>query len=273
MDYQQSKKQGFIHPELVSKIELLKKECKKEGIPIKLSEGYRTMKEQDDLYAQGRTKPGYVVTNAKGSTYSSQHQWGIAVDFYLDFDVDGDGDKKDDAFNDSNSDFSKVGSIAESIGLGWGGVWTRLKDKPHLYLNDWGSTTTNLKKLYFCPENFMTKWVDENKFKKGDIYILSATKVEIFELQKIIGAKQDGIPGPETLSKTITLAKGSRGFSVNWLQRFLNYHISANLTVDGIFGSNTKNAVIKYQALGELTVKDGVLDAGKNTWRKILGLI
>lgn len=40
--------------------------------------GYRSVEEQDRLYAQGRTKPGKAVTNAPG-LYSC-HNYGIAVD-------------------------------------------------------------------------------------------------------------------------------------------------------------------------------------------------
>ena len=52
--------------------------CKAEGINVAISETLRTAAEQDALYAKGRTKPGNIVTNAKGSSYRSQHQWGIA---------------------------------------------------------------------------------------------------------------------------------------------------------------------------------------------------
>ena len=123
-----------LHPRLQTKAALLKEECKKQGISILFSECLRTKAEQDALYAQGRTAPGNIVTNAKGSTYSSQHQWGIAIDFYINMDVDGDGDKKDDAFNNSTGLFEQVGAIAKSVGLGWGGDWTSIKDRPHLYL-------------------------------------------------------------------------------------------------------------------------------------------
>ena len=105
-----------LHPLLQIKAAQLKEACQKQGISIQFSECLRTTQEQDALYAQGRTTPGSIVTNAKGSTYSSQHQWGIAIDFYLDMDINGDGNKKDDAFNNSTSLFDRVGAIAKSIG-------------------------------------------------------------------------------------------------------------------------------------------------------------
>ena len=46
----------------------------------------RTFAEQDVLYAQGRSKPGKVVTNAKGG--QSYHNYGLAIDIVLLIDKD-----------------------------------------------------------------------------------------------------------------------------------------------------------------------------------------
>lgn len=142
--------QTKLHPTLQTKINKLKTECEKKGLKIGIGECVRTVKEQDDLYAQGRTKPGAKVTNAKGSTYSSMHQWGVAFDFYRN---DGKG-----AFVDTDGFFTKVGKIGQSIGLEWGGSWKSPVDKPHFQLPDWGSTATKLKTQYKTPENFMKTW-------------------------------------------------------------------------------------------------------------------
>ena len=48
------------------------------GINIKIISGLRTYEEQDALYAQGRTTPGNIVTNARGG--HSNHNFGIAFD-------------------------------------------------------------------------------------------------------------------------------------------------------------------------------------------------
>lgn len=152
-----------LHPTLQTKIDQLISECKKQGISIGIGECLRTVAEQDALYAQGRTKPGNIVTNAKGSTYSSMHIWGVAFDFYLTMDVDGDGKTSDDAFNNSTGLFNKVGKIGKSIGLEWGGDWTSIKDYPHFQLPDWGSTTTALKNKYKTPEAFRKTWASMPK--------------------------------------------------------------------------------------------------------------
>jgi peptidoglycan L-alanyl-D-glutamate endopeptidase CwlK len=59
------------------------------NMAIRIVQGLRTIDEQNALYAQGRTKPGNKVTNAKGG--SSYHNYGLAVDFALLYDKDGNG--------------------------------------------------------------------------------------------------------------------------------------------------------------------------------------
>lgn len=271
-----------LHPRLQAKAALLKEQCKKQGISILFSECLRTRAEQDALYAQGRTVPGNIITNAKGSTYSSQHQWGIAIDFYLDMDVNGDGNKKDDAFNNSTQLFERVGSIAKSIGLGWGGDWTSIKDRPHLYLPDWGSTTTKLKQLYGSPEKFMQTWKDGKTTAtavQGTNHV-SATGYErthfIMDVQSCTGSKVDGKVGPETIGNTITVSasKNRKHPVVVPLQKRLNalgYDCGA---VDGIAGQKFTAAVNVYQekVLGYKNL-DGEITARKKMWKSLLGMV
>ena len=144
---------SLCHPELQQKAEKLISACRGQGLLIGIGECFRTVAEQDALYAKGRTAPGSIVTNAKGSSYSSHHQWGTAFDIYRN---DGTG-----AYNDNDGFFAKVGAIGVKIGLEWGGNWTSPVDKQHFQLPYWGSTTTMLKNLYGTPEEFKKTWSDE----------------------------------------------------------------------------------------------------------------
>lgn len=265
-----------LHPRLQVLIEELKEKCSAQGITIGISECLRTVAEQDALYAQGRTIAGSIVTNAKGSTYSSQHQWGIAVDFYLDMDVDGDGQKADDAFNNATGLFERVGAIAVSIGLGWGGTWKSIKDRPHLYLPDWGSTTSELKKEYGTPEYFMATWsnggiaIDAAKEKTG----YERTQF-IMDVQKATGSKVDGKAGQETLKNTITVSatKNRKHKVVKAIQKRLNALGYDCGKVDGIAGAKFTAAVNRYQkeVLGYKN-PDGEMTAGKKMWKSLLGM-
>jgi peptidoglycan L-alanyl-D-glutamate endopeptidase CwlK len=52
--------------------------CRKRGIEPLIYCTYRSSEEQNELFAQGRTKPGRIVTNARGGL--SWHQWRRAID-------------------------------------------------------------------------------------------------------------------------------------------------------------------------------------------------
>lgn len=58
-----------LHPWMQYKIYLLKKECKKQGLQLGIGECFRSVKEQEDLYAKGRSTPGKIVTNARGKFF------------------------------------------------------------------------------------------------------------------------------------------------------------------------------------------------------------
>lgn len=153
----------MCHPQLQLLANKLITECKKQGLIVKLGECFRSVAEQDTLYAQGRTTKGSIVTNASGTSYSSMHQWGVAFDVIRN---DGKG-----AYNDSDNWFSKVAKIGKSLGLEWGGDWTSPVDKPHFQLPQWGSTPTKLKKLYGNVNNFKKTWNKEEKVVKQNIRI------------------------------------------------------------------------------------------------------
>lgn len=179
-----------LHPELQIKLALLQSECKKHGIIIGIGECLRTKTEQDDLYAKGRTKPGKIVTNAKGNTYSSMHQWGVAADIYLKMDVDGDGLTADDAFNNATGLFNKVGKIGQSIGLEWGGSWKSIKDLPHFQLPQFGSTPAKLKAIYGTPDAFMKSAAWTSTSGKKDASVANAEQTNSDKAAKRIEPAQ-----------------------------------------------------------------------------------
>jgi peptidoglycan L-alanyl-D-glutamate endopeptidase CwlK len=111
----------------------------------------RTFKEQDDLFAKGRTAPGSIVTNARAGL--SYHNYGLAVDIALIIDNDGDGkfesaswDTKTDFDKDKKSDWMEVVTIFKQYGWTWGGDW-RFKDAPH-FEKPMGYSVRQLLELY-----------------------------------------------------------------------------------------------------------------------------
>jgi peptidoglycan L-alanyl-D-glutamate endopeptidase CwlK len=114
-----------IHPALASAVRATVADLARRGIVVEVVQGLRTYKEQDDLYAKGRTTPGPIVTQARGG--QSNHNFGLAVDL-----CPFTNDKPD--WNAPMSVWAAIGAAAEAHGLEWGGQWKKFLDKPHVQL-------------------------------------------------------------------------------------------------------------------------------------------
>lgn len=112
-----------VHPTLKAKVRQILDAMTSLGFPMLVTDGFRTVAEQQALYAKGRTVPGKRVTNADGVTHLSNHQSGRAVDCC--FLVDGKA-SWDDALP-----WALYGAMARTLGLSWGGDWST-PDRPHV---------------------------------------------------------------------------------------------------------------------------------------------
>ena len=128
-----------------------------------------------------------------------------------------------------------------------------------------------------------------------DGYFGNQTREQVISYQNSRGLDADGIVGPNTLGRLKSEVNGKNetnsdgqtsntsnydlpsrtlkytsplqtGEDVKWLQASMNKLINAGLTVDGMFGKNTYNAVKDFQRLNGLAV-DGIV--GTNTKNKI----
>lgn len=128
-----------LFPPFGKKIFTLIEECEKNDIDIIITQGLRTWEEQDALFAQGRTKPGKIVTKAKGG--SSYHNFGLSVDFAP---ISSVGKIE---WNIEHPDWNKVIKLAIKLGLESGSMWKTFKDVPHLQMTG-GLTVASLRTLY-----------------------------------------------------------------------------------------------------------------------------
>lgn len=236
----------YLYPPFKAKVEQLIQMCRERGLNIGLGETLRTVEEQNKLYAQGRTAPGSIVTNAKGTDYNSQHQWGVAFDFFKNV--------KGSEFNDTLF-FEQVGAFAKSIGLGWGGDWVSPKDRPHIYWSEWGSTPKPLKQSFGTPEKFMSTWVKSEPIAPAPLKPEVLHNQNVLEWQiamnigfdyknrsgKVLKAgslEEDGYFGnkSQAFAKDHQLHKGIKGCptAVRWLQGRLNalgYHTEIDCNI------------------------------------------
>ena len=117
-----SRKIEDLHPWMQAKAREFVAACASAGIEVIITSTLRDHAKQNDLYAQGRTKPGRIVTSARGGY--SYHNFGIAFDFCPIVNGKAAWDRADL--------FEKCGILGEMLGLEWAGRWKSFKELAHL---------------------------------------------------------------------------------------------------------------------------------------------
>ncbi|OMD19946.1 hypothetical protein BJP48_31600 [Paenibacillus odorifer] len=184
-----SKRLVGLHPVVLAAATVLIERCYARGVPIVITQGLRTIAEQDALYSQGRTKSGSIVTNAKGGY--SYHNFGLAVDFVLllpngssvSWDMNRD-------YNENNiKDWIEVVEEAKKLGFDWGGDWTSFKDYPHFQMV-FGLTLTQLRAGSKPSETAMAKAtaiIDRIKGEADeDMSRIAELEEQVKELSKVV---------------------------------------------------------------------------------------
>ena len=100
-------------------VNVVRRAIKRLPFDVLVVEGLRSKQRQAELYAQGRTKPGKIVT----WTMQSKHLEGRAVDLapFIDGKIDWSDPKKFDAIN-----LAMTTSAAElGVSIRWGADWDR----------------------------------------------------------------------------------------------------------------------------------------------------
>ena len=122
-----------LHPTIREEVTKIIQECDLAltgKAKVRITQGLRTFAEQEALYAQGRTKPGKIVTRAKAG--QSVHNFGFAIDICLI--IDGkiaSWETAKDWDNDQVADWYECVKIFAKHGWEWGGNWKTFKDMPH----------------------------------------------------------------------------------------------------------------------------------------------
>jgi peptidoglycan L-alanyl-D-glutamate endopeptidase CwlK len=137
-----SKNLHGLHPRVQREAVKVMRDMEAIGLPVKIMEGYRSIERQNELYAQGRTKAGLIVTNAKGG--QSFHNYGVAVDMCF----------KDGGYNVPSHYWLLLGKAYKKHGFEWGGDWETFQDRPHGEM-----------KLGYTLADFQNRTVDYSKYK------------------------------------------------------------------------------------------------------------
>jgi peptidoglycan L-alanyl-D-glutamate endopeptidase CwlK len=129
-------------PELQPLAKQFLTQCQAAGIRAFLTETYRSCADQNCDYAEGRTMPGHIITNAQGgqSPHNCTNEDGTPGARAFDFAIMGKTGALD--WNASDEDWQAAIRIGESLGLVSGSHW-HIKDNPHFELADWHNGLPN----------------------------------------------------------------------------------------------------------------------------------
>lgn len=131
-----SRKLEDLLPPVRERVERMIAACDAEGIDLLVTSTYRDNASQEALYAQGRTAPGRIVTNARSG--QSYHNYRCAVDV-----VPIRNGKA--IWNAKDPVWQRIGALGKAAGLEWAGDWKRFKEFPHFQYTA-GLTLAQLQK-------------------------------------------------------------------------------------------------------------------------------
>jgi peptidoglycan L-alanyl-D-glutamate endopeptidase CwlK len=119
-----------VSPDLAAKVRAAAGKLATDGTFFLVVSGLRTASEQNALYAQGRTTPGHIVSNARAGY--SMHNYGLAVDAvpFLS------GDAGALNWQADTPQFRAMVAALESQDLVWGGDWKTFPDDDHFQMPD-----------------------------------------------------------------------------------------------------------------------------------------
>lgn len=125
---------SLLRSDVAANCRIWLKRCHDTGLNVLITNTVRDKEYQEYLYAQGRTRPGSIVTNGRTPTFHSDKA-GLAFDFCKNVR----GHEYDDpAF------FRGAAAIAKEMGFSWGGDWKSFPDRPHIQWDAGGKWTSSM---------------------------------------------------------------------------------------------------------------------------------
>ncbi|MCX8730010.1 M15 family metallopeptidase [Gilliamella sp. B2969] len=131
---------ALLHPKIRQHtLDFINDAESKLNLKLRVSDGYRSIEEQNKLYDKGRVNSDPIVTKVKGGY--SFHNYGLAIDVVEIL------DNKAIFLDDKHRKIKEIVDIAKSYGFLWGGDWITFKDYPHFEIT-FGYKASELLKKY-----------------------------------------------------------------------------------------------------------------------------
>lgn len=209
--------------------------------PITVSSGYRCEKHNKRI----------------GGATASRHMKGMAADIVV-----------------KDVPPAEVAKYAESIGVKGIGLYETNKDGHFVHID------TRTEKYFWYGQSQAYRSTFGGKVAVSVTPTTSvASKYDLVDfikdIQDVFGAKVDGIAGPETLSKTLTLSSklNNKHRAVRAVQKRLYELGYVEIgKVDGIAGPKFTSAVAHFQQDNDFPT-NGEITARSVAWKKLLGMV
>lgn len=170
-------------PEVAAKCRAFLEKCAAAGLTVKITSTYRDYAEQAEIYAQGRSKPGKIVTYARPG--DSWHNHRRAFDFVV--------------INNGRMDWNDTKSFKKAQGIG----------------KECGLEPLNFELAHLQDRAGMT--IKQAKERKNGAPAAAVSDTSMVRIQEALNAKGanpplvvDGVPGKRT-------TKAIRDFQVSYL--------------------------------------------------------
>ena len=125
---------SLLRPDVAANCRIWLDRCRAAGLNVLVTNTVRDKEYQEYLYAQGRTRPGNIVTNGRTPTFHSDKA-GLAWDFCKNV--------RGQEYNDPDF-FRRAAGIAKEMGFSWGGDWRSFPDSPHIQWDNHGHWTSSM---------------------------------------------------------------------------------------------------------------------------------
>lgn len=169
---------------------------------------------------------------------------------------------------------AKVAAYAESIGVKGIGLYETVKDGYFTHIDTRTSKSFWYGQGQAYRSTFSGSTTNSSSKVESDSKEDYSLKEFVKDIQKAFGADVDGIAGVETISKTKTLSSkvNNDHAAIKAVQKRLKELGYVEIgTDDGVAGPKFNSAVAHFQQDNGCTV-DGEITAGKQTWKKLLGM-
>lgn len=150
----------LINPRLAKLIEQMAEMLALENIEFRVTQALRSWDEQEKLFAQGRTAPGKIVTQAPGG--HSWHNFGLAVDLAI---IEAGAID----WNASHPSWQRMIQVGEMLGLLSGSTFRTFPDNPHFQLTGKFPISPNDEaRVIFRMVGMEGVWMEAGLFSRGE---------------------------------------------------------------------------------------------------------